>query len=303
MPCWEVWHHPHQSNAYFPVLKSLVIRRCPVLSGDLPSHLPALETIEIFQCSQLASSLPSAPAIRKIEIRESNKVALREVPISLEEIEIDGRGAPEFFFEVIAITLPISLKIVNIKNCSSAISFPGDCLPASLKSLSITDCRNLDFPKQKQQHESLQWLYIRSSCDSLTTLPLETFPNLSTLKINRCENLECVSASKTLQNLNHFLINNCPKLVSFARDGLSAPNLRSMGIHKCVNLKSLPCQANTLLPNLEVVRIRDCPEMETFCEGGMPLSLRRLDIEKCEKLMRSPSLSLRCCLPPLPLYR
>jgi hypothetical protein len=30
MPCWEVWHHPHESYASFPVLKSLVIRDCPI---------------------------------------------------------------------------------------------------------------------------------------------------------------------------------------------------------------------------------------------------------------------------------
>ncbi|XP_004485725.1 putative disease resistance RPP13-like protein 1 isoform X2 [Cicer arietinum] len=292
MPCWEVWHHPHDSNAYFPVLKSLVIRGCPLLRGDLPSHLPALETIQIEQCDKFAFSLPRALAIRKLVIRENNKVVLRELPLSLEEIEIHGREATESFFEVIAITLPISLKIVSIENCSSAISFPGDWLPASLKSLSITDCRNLDFPKQKQQHESLQWLDIDSSCGSLTTLPLETFPNLSGLHICQCENLECVSAPKTLQNLNEFAISNCPKFASFPREGLSPPKLTSLLVEKCVNLKSLPCHANTLLPNLESVSIRDCPEMETFCEGGMPPSLRRLEIYKCEKLVRCPSLSL-----------
>nr|XP_012568623.1 putative disease resistance protein At3g14460 [Cicer arietinum]XP_012568624.1 putative disease resistance protein At3g14460 [Cicer arietinum]XP_012568625.1 putative disease resistance protein At3g14460 [Cicer arietinum]XP_027187801.1 putative disease resistance protein At3g14460 [Cicer arietinum]XP_027187802.1 putative disease resistance protein At3g14460 [Cicer arietinum]XP_027187803.1 putative disease resistance protein At3g14460 [Cicer arietinum] len=292
MPCWEVWHHPHYSNAYFPVLKSLVISGCPLLRGDLPSHFPALKTIQIEQCNQLASSLPYAPAIRKIEICESNKVALRELPLSLEEIKIDGREATESFFEIIAITLPISLKIIKINNCSCALSFPGDCLPASLLKLSIINCKNIDFLKQKQQHESLQWLYIDSSCDSLTIFPLETFPNLGSLHIHKCENLEFLSASKTLQNLNELFITKCPKLVSFARDGLAAPNLRSLVVCRCVNLKSLPCHANTLLPNLEMVRIWDCPEMETFCEGGMPPSLRRLDIYKCEKLMRSPSLSL-----------
>ncbi|XP_027192058.2 disease resistance protein L6-like [Cicer arietinum] len=292
MPCWELWHHPHNSNAYFPVLNFLMIHGCPLLRGDLPSHLPALERIQIEQCDQLAFSLPRALSIRKLVVRENNKVVLRELPLSLEEIEIHGREAMESFFEIIAITLPISLKILKIEDCSSALSFPGDCLPPSLKSLFITNCRNLDFPKQKQQHESLQSLSIDRSCDSLTTLPLETFPNLSTLNINRCENLECVYASKTLQNLNEFVIYNCPKFVSFPREGLSAPKLTLLFVKKCVNLKSLPCHANTLLPNLESVTIRDCPEMETFCEGGMPPSLRSLEIVKCEKLMMSPSLSL-----------
>nr|XP_027190204.1 putative disease resistance protein At3g14460 [Cicer arietinum] len=253
MPCWEVWHHPHDSNAYFPVLKFLKISGCPLLRGDLPSHLPALETIQIEQCDQLAFSLPWALAIRRLEIRRNNKVMLRELPLSLEEIEIQGRDTTKSFFEIIAITLPISLKIVKFEDCSS--SFPGDCLPASLLSLSIINCKNIDFLKQKQHHESLQWLYIDSSCDSLTIFPLETFPNLGSLDIHKCENLECISASKILQNLNDIFITNCPKLVSFARDGLPAPNLRKLFVFSCVNLKSSPCHANTLLPKLEYLSI------------------------------------------------
>lgn len=66
MSCLEMWHHPHKSDAYFSVLKCLVITDCPKLRGDLPTHLPALETIEIERCNQLASSLPKAPSIFKL---------------------------------------------------------------------------------------------------------------------------------------------------------------------------------------------------------------------------------------------
>ncbi|XP_073226647.1 putative disease resistance RPP13-like protein 1 [Cicer arietinum] len=183
----------------------------------------------------------------------------------------------------------------HFTNSQSEMDILDKLQPAkNLKEVSICGYRGTRFPEWvgDPSYQSLKLLYINSSCDSLTIFPLETFPNLSSLDIHQCENLECFSASKTLQNLNIFFISHCPKLVSFARDGLAAPNLRELFVYRCVNLKSLPCQANTLLPNLESVTIRDCPEMETFCEGGMPPSLRRLVIYKCEKLMRSPSLSL-----------
>ncbi|WJX22351.1 hypothetical protein P8452_11664 [Trifolium repens] len=109
MPCWEVWHHPHWSNASFSVLKSLVICGCPKLLGDLPSHLPALDKIQIEECDQFASSLPRASAIRKLKICESNKLVLRELPLSLEALRIQGREVAESVFEAITINLPNSL--------------------------------------------------------------------------------------------------------------------------------------------------------------------------------------------------
>lgn len=84
---------------------------------------------------------------------------------------------------------------------------------------------------------------------------------------------------------------------------MSAPNLchsqekdcqRQIWQHcvsHCVNLKSLPCHINTLLPRLEDVSIFHCPKIEKFPEGGMPPSLRKLRIMNCEKLLRSPSLT------------
>ncbi|XP_057430698.1 putative disease resistance RPP13-like protein 1 [Lotus japonicus] len=167
MACWEVWNHPIESNA-FPQLKRLTISDCPRLRGDLPTHLPALESLWIENCEQLASNLPRAPVIRSLKVEKSNKVSLRELPISVEELEIRGSEAVEFMFEAITITQPTCLQGLMIWSCSSALSFPGDCLPASLKSLYIRDFRELEFPKQnQQQHELLESLDIDNSCDSL----------------------------------------------------------------------------------------------------------------------------------------
>ncbi|CAJ2658928.1 unnamed protein product [Trifolium pratense] len=289
MPCWEMWHHSHDS---FPVLKTLLIIDCPKLKGDLPSHLPMLETININRCNQLCSSLPKAFSIRELNIFESNKIALHELPLSLELLTIQGTEVIESVFEAIAITLPTSLQSLDIWDCSSVISFPGDCLPTSLKFLSIRNCKHLNFPKKNHQLESLQSLSITSSCDSLSTLPLDNLPNLNTLKIHNCENIECLSTLKILPNLVFIKISNCPKFVSFPREGLSAPNLEGLYISKCTNLKSLPCHINTLLPKLQKMSIEECPEMEKFPEGGMPPSLRSLRIWNCEKLLRNPSLTL-----------
>ncbi|WJX26705.1 hypothetical protein P8452_15598 [Trifolium repens] len=250
-----------------------------------------LETIKIKRCNQLGSSLPKAFSIRELNILESNKVALHELPLSLKVLKIQGTEVIESVFEAIAITLPISLESLEITDCSSAISFPGDCLPTSLKELSIRYCKKLNYPKQNHQHESLQTLRIAGSCDSLSTLPLDNFPNLHDLKIFNCENIEHLSASKILSNLVRIEISDCPKFVSFPREGLSAPNLESLNTTHCPKFVSLPCRINTLHPKLQNVVINNCPEMETFPEGGMPASLRSLILGNCEKLLRNPSLT------------
>ncbi|GAU23579.1 hypothetical protein TSUD_385670 [Trifolium subterraneum] len=291
LPCWEMWHHSHDPDNSFPVLKFLEINDCPKLKGDLPSHLPMLETIKIQGCNQLGSSLPKAFSIRELNIYQSNKVALDELPLSLEVLRIQGTEVIESVFEAIAITIPTSLQRLYIMDCSSPISFLGDCLPTSLKLLDIENCKNLNFPKQNQWHEPLQSLIIHKSCDSLSTLPLDNLPNLHHLDIFNCENLEHLSASKILSNLVSIKIRNCPKFVSFPREGLSAPNLKELWITNCSNLKSLHCHINTLLPKLQDMHIDKCPEMETFPERGMLPSLRSLCIRNCEKLLRNPSLT------------
>jgi Leucine-rich repeat (LRR) protein len=292
MPSWKMWHHSHESEGSYPVLKSLEILDCPKLEGNLPSHLPNLGSIKIQRCNQLGSSLPKAFSIRKLHIFESNKVALHELPLSLEELRIQGSEVTESVFKAIAITPPTSLQILDIRDCSSAISIPGDCLLTSLKFLYITDCKNLNFPKQNHQLESLQYLTITRSCDSLTTLPLDILPNLINLHIYKSENIECLSTQKILPNLNYIGISNCPRFVSFLEEGLSAPSLKILYITNCTNLKSLPCHINTLLPKLEVITLDGCPEMEAIPDGSMSRSLRSLCIGNCEKLLRNPSLTL-----------
>nr|KYP39586.1 Putative disease resistance RPP13-like protein 1 [Cajanus cajan] len=159
-------------------------------------------------------------------------------------------------------------------------------LPASLKSLSIYHIKKLGFPSQ-QKHELLESLTVYNSCDSLTSLPLITFPNLQTLIIDGCENMESllVSVSESPKNLSYFVIRHCPNFVSFPREGFPAPNLNSFRVGFCNKLKSLPTQMSALLPKLEHIEISNCPEIESFPEGGMPPNLSRIWISNCEKLV------------------
>ncbi|XP_057420945.1 putative disease resistance protein At3g14460 [Lotus japonicus] len=291
MPCWEVWSCSEPRA--FPQLKRLTIEDCPKLKGDLPSHLPALEELEIKDCEQLACSLPWAPAIRQMTIIKSKIVVLQELPVSIECLTIEASPmVTESIFEAFINKKPTCLRSLELRDCSCSfgMSFPGGCLPASLKTLYIEDFRKLEFPQQqKQTHELLEWLEIKSSCDSLTSLPLESFPNLKRLSISGCESLVSLSVSESrvfaLQNLILLEVRECPNLVSLAREGLAAPNLIRIVVSDCDKLESLPPQLNTLLPNLKSLQIGNCPRIESFPAEGMLPSLTFIEISNCEKLV------------------
>ncbi|KAG4109067.1 hypothetical protein GLYMA_U031205v4 [Glycine max] len=284
MTCWEVWSS-FDSEA-FPVLHNLIIHNCPKLKGDLPNHLPALETLQIINCELLVSSLPMAPAIRTLEIRKSNKVALHVFPLLVENIVVEGSSMVESMIEAITNIQPTCLRSLALNDCSSAISFPGGRLPESLKTLFIRNLKKLEFPTQ-HKHELLEVLSILWSCDSLTSLPSVTFPNLKNLELENCKNIESllVSRSESFKSLSAFGIRKCPNFVSFPREGLHAPNLSSFIVLGCDKLKSLPDKMSTLLPKLEHLHIENCPGIQSFPEGGMPPNLRTVWIVNCEKLL------------------
>jgi len=284
MPRWEVWSSI-ESEA-FPELKDLYITDCPKLKGDLPNHLPSLQTLRITNCELLVSSVPRAPTLQTLEISKSNKVAFGVFPLSVKDIEIEGGPMVESMMEAIINIQPTCLQSLTLKDCSSAISFPGDRLPASLETLNISGLNKLKFPMQ-HRNELLESLVIDNSCDSLKSLPLVTFPNLISLHITNCENMESllVVGSESFKSLNSFVISHCPNFVSFPKEGLSAPNLTRFSVNDCDKLKSLPDQMGTLLPKMEYLDISNCQQIESFPGGSMPPNLRTVEIRNCEKLV------------------
>ncbi|WVZ17891.1 hypothetical protein V8G54_010873, partial [Vigna mungo] len=185
MPCWEVWNSI--DSEAFPVLKDLCIEECPNLKGDLQNHLPALQTLSIRNCELLDCSVPGPLTLRTLEIRKCNTVAFHKFPHLVERINVEGGPMVESMMEAISNIQPTCLQSLKLENCSSAISFRGGRLPASLKTLDICGINKLKFPLQ-HKHELLESLYINNSCDSLTSLPLAIFPNLTHLSVTYREN-------------------------------------------------------------------------------------------------------------------
>jgi hypothetical protein len=299
MKKWENWICIGDENegVSFPQLENLDIIRCPKLTGGLPAHLPSLAKLYIYKCQQLVASLPSSPALRDLWVGgvkrfclmnwlECSSILKELNPPGVQKLKI-GRWCLEFLPKGM-IDSNDGLQELAITGCSSLVSLPKDGLPSTLKTLDIMDCMKLELPTNFD-YSSLEKLSLWH-CDSVKSIPLDLFPNLYHIKISLCSNLESLTVPG---NYEHDLvtleirISYCDNFVSFPKGGLRAPKLTGFVVEDCGSLRSLPDKMHILLPSLEYLCICNCPQVESFPEGGLPSNLKTIDIRNCEKLIAS----------------
>ncbi|MED6146641.1 hypothetical protein PIB30_036431 [Stylosanthes scabra] len=249
MPRWQEWHFPDMFDG-FHQLRILSIRNCPMLRGDLPSHLPALEELNIAGCEKLACSMPRAPKLNRLSME--SYVWNEE----LYHVLISGTPLAKSLLECLGHIQEPYIKRMVISNCQSAISSSIDYLPVSLQYLVIFWCPEFTISKQLH-HKSLTEIKI-AGCGSVT-FPLGDLPNLKKLQLSYCKNMESVEVPHALPSLCYLSISRCPSL-------LSLPALRSAA------------------PHLEELRIDDCPQIYCFAEECLPQSLKNLYVGGCHKL-------------------
>ncbi|XP_057740873.1 putative disease resistance protein At3g14460 [Arachis stenosperma] len=278
MPCWEEWRLP--DSEAFPQLKILQIRGCPMLKGDMLN--------QVFM--RIVSSSSDVSKVRQLKIREGHTESDKWMRLNGDSLSIRGfECVAECAFKARIIHHLTSLQELHFLWCESVVSLGDNCLPKSLQKLRIYRCSQIELLQQQQKYDLVD-LQIDESCDSLTSLSLDAFPNLQNLQITGSSNLESVSKSEPPHAaLQRLTIEGCYKLVSFAREGLAAPNLTHLGVSGCWKLEALPRDMNTLLPNLQSLNIRDCPNICRSPEGGLPTNLKELRVGGCEEHVRGVS--------------
>ncbi|RYR71525.1 hypothetical protein Ahy_A02g005777 [Arachis hypogaea] len=143
--------------------------------------------------------------------------------------------------------------------------FPREgCLPASLKSLQLSNFLNLEMLDCKGLHH----------LTSLQQLKIEYCP-----KLTISEPLQ----HKSLKEIHVSDVTRCDSLTLFPLGSL--PKLEALFISKCHRLISMP-GLGFAAPHLEKLEIAACPEMDCFGEKCLPPSLKTLRIVDCEKLER-----------------
>ncbi|KAM3302852.1 hypothetical protein P3S67_013882 [Capsicum chacoense] len=213
-------------------------------------EFPALQDLSIKDCPKLMGKLPE------------NLCSLTELRIS---------RCPELNLET-----PIQL--------SSLKRFEVDGSP---KAGVLFDEAEL-FTSQLEGMKQIEKLYIRN-CSSLTPLPTSTLPStLKEIRIYCCQKLKLEAPDSSrmisdmfLENFETLDIGSCVEILSVAY----GTQMTSLFISDCKNLKRLPEGMQELLPSLKELRLWDCPEIESFPDGGFPFNLQLLEIRDCEKLV------------------
>ena len=95
MSKWKEWLCLGGQGGEFPQLKELYIENCPMLMGDLPTHLPFLSRLEIESCEQLVAPFPMVPAIRYLTTCSRGISQWKELPPLLQTFSITNSESLE----------------------------------------------------------------------------------------------------------------------------------------------------------------------------------------------------------------
>ncbi|XP_025635690.1 putative disease resistance protein At3g14460 [Arachis hypogaea] len=266
---WRKWHIPDEIDV-FPKLKSLSIRDCPVLSGDLSPHLPALEQLTIWNCEELACSLPRAPKLHQLTVKGSGFYLSQEKGVLISETQL-AKSVLEWLPHIQS----PRLQHLEIKKCWSAISISGDYLPDSLQILRIQDCSKLTI-SEPLQHKSLKEIHV-SRCDSLTLFALGSLPNLEALFISKCHRLISMPGLG-FADLEKLVIAACPEMDCFGEECLP-PKLTTLHIAGCEKLERWITSKGLHSEGLTDLTLGQWNEVKSFPkEGCLPVSLQSLQL-------------------------
>ncbi|KAK7263931.1 hypothetical protein RJT34_31530 [Clitoria ternatea] len=286
---------PHQVESDIPSIKQKTdpqssmgqIADIPITTQALIAPLTATSDttthvkVETFSTQNLDNQRPSFEMLKVTTLSQ-----LKLLPPNLHSLKIEGCESLEVLPHDLLNGLP-TLQELYLISCSSLRSFT---YPSSLKTLYARNCARLEFLPSSESRQKLSFLhhlFIGNSCDSLTTLTLDLFPELKILCMWDCPNLESFRFTGELKghhtSLESLEIRDCPNLKSFPDEGLNAPNLASIIISNCTNLIKLPNDMNSLT-SLNSLFLHKNPLIESFPFGGLPSSLAFLSISHCDKL-------------------
>ncbi|KAK0574499.1 hypothetical protein LWI29_024622 [Acer saccharum] len=223
----------------------------------------------------------SSPEQESLNVSEISQ--LKRLPLKLYSLKIEECKALKSLPEEL---MHSNLRHLYIIDCQFLKSIQASHLPVPLKTLYIRKCKKLKFLSAEEtmgKHTSVEHLCIESSCDPLKSFPLTLFPKLKNLTIWDCVNFNSISITEDHMSLNSLEIRDCTNLESLSKGGLRTPNLTSILLSNCKNLKQLPGQLHEL-KFLQSLFINECPELDSIPEGGLPSSLNLLRISSCHKL-------------------
>ncbi|XP_031253816.1 putative disease resistance RPP13-like protein 1 [Pistacia vera] len=310
---WEHWNviKENERVEVFSGLRELFIFNCPKLSGRIPEHLPSLTKLVIRECAQLMVSFSSFPMLCDLEIAGckgmfwgglADSKSLKSMAFSnisetgnwltqsfrkVEHLNIYSEELVHFWMNQICLENSLAaglhsftpLRVLCIQNWSSLVYFPDACFLPILTKLEIRNCNGLTSFVRGQLPSSLKELHI-GSCEKLELL-LDDKEDISASSSSSTSLMYKEKINNTSTSLLESLsIGNCPSLTCLSSKG-QLPAVKVLEISTCPKLRTL--SLNGQLPeSLEVLRIRNCSQLESIAESfHNNTSLRDIAIRSC----------------------
>ncbi|KAK6776818.1 hypothetical protein RDI58_027819 [Solanum bulbocastanum] len=263
MTRWKQWHV--LGSGEFPALLNLSIKDCPNLMGKLPGNLCSLTGLTISNCPKFILETPiQLSSLKRFEVVGSLNVGVLFGHADLFASQLQGM---------------MQLESLIIKSCHSLISFHISSLSRTLKKIEICDCEKLKL--EPSASEMFLKRLVLSGCNSINDISPELVPRARHLSVDTCHSLTRLLIPTGTEHLH---ISKCENLEILLVASRTPTLLRNLYIHICKKLKSLPEHMQELLPSLNYLLLKSCPEIKSFPEGGLPISLEVLEIWLCEKL-------------------
>nr|AAW48300.1 potato resistance-like protein I2GA-SH23-1 [Solanum tuberosum] len=234
------------------------------------------------QWDQLGSG--EFPILEKLLIENCPELGLETVPIqlsSLKSFEVIGSPMVGVVFYDAQLEGMKQIEELRISDCNSLTSFPFSILPTTLKRIEISDCQKLKLEQPVGEMSMFLEELTLENCDCIDDISPELLPRARTLFVEDCHNLTRFLIPTATETL---LIGNC-KNVEKLSVACGGPQMTSLSIDGSLKLKWLPERMQELLPSLKYLQLSNCPEIESFPEGGLPFNLQQLQICNCEKLV------------------
>ncbi|KAH0713845.1 hypothetical protein KY289_009804 [Solanum tuberosum] len=225
------------------------------------------------------------PALEKLSIENCPELSL-ETPIQLSSLKrFKVSGCPKVFDDAQVFRSQLEgtkeNEELDIRDCNSVTSFPFSILPTTLKTIMISCCKKLKLEVPVGEMSMfLEYLRLHK-CDCIDDISPELLPRARRLNVDDCHNLTRFLIPTATEILFIWGCENV-EILSVACGGTQ---MTSLSIGYCSKLKCLPERIQELLPSLKELDLYNCPEIESFPEGGLPFNLQLLEIRNCKKLM------------------
>ncbi|XP_047260858.1 putative disease resistance protein At3g14460, partial [Capsicum annuum] len=242
---WKQWHVP--GNGEFPTLEKLSLSKCPELCLETPIQLSSL---------------------KEFHVTDSPKVGVLFDEAELFTSQLQGMK---------------QIVRLSITDCNSLASLPISIQPSTLKRIKISRCRKLKLERPVGYCDMFLEELKLVDCDSIadtSSAEYELVPRARDLNVSSCHSLSGFLIPTRAEELE---IWNCENLEILSVAG--GTQITSLCIENCEKLKWLPERMQELVPSLKRLTLGNCPEIESFPEGGLLFNLECLWICNCRKLV------------------